>query len=173
MLVKIDGKDYNPYSAKNPGDPYNSYAPSNTTSVINLGQTRSHWNDTKTGDPYVPGENDSQTYTSANTDTDRLFIDLALSYSYDEVRLNTLENCMVGFKINYWDDNAKEWKYWKTEQFSSTELTDKNRIEYFYGFKNSANNRSKILQVQPIINGQNSGDPIEFQFNDTKFTAQG
>ena len=173
LLVKIDGKDYNPYSAKNPGDPYNSYAPSNTTSVINLGQTRSHWNDTKTGDPYVPGENDSQTYTSANTDTDRLFIDLALSYSYDEVRLNTLENCMVGFKINYWDDNAKEWKYWKTEQFSSTELTDKNRIEYFYGFKNSANNRSKILQVQPIINGQNSGDPIEFQFNDTKFTAQG
>ena len=80
---------------------------------------------------------------------------------------------MVGFKINYWDDNAKEWKYWKTEQFSSTELTDKNRIEYFYGFKNSANNRSKKLQVQPIINGQNSGNPIEFQFNDTKFTAQG
>ena len=34
LLVKIDGKDYNPYSAKNPGDPYNSYAPSNTTSVI-------------------------------------------------------------------------------------------------------------------------------------------
>ena len=173
LLDKIDGKDYNPYSAANSDDPYHDQAPTNVTSVINLGQTRSHWNDTTTGDSYVPGEDDSTTYTSANTDTDRLFIDLALSYSDGEVRLNTLENCTVGFKINYWDDNAKEWKYWKTEQFSSTELTDKNRIEYFYGFKNSANNRSKKLQVQPIINGQNSGNPIEFQFNDTKFTAQG
>ena len=167
------GTEYSPYSSKNDDDPYHADAPTNNTSVINLGLTRSHWNDTKTGDPYVPGEDDSTTYTSANTDTDRLFIDLALSYSDGEVRLNTLENCTVGFKINYWDDNAKEWKYWKTEQFSSTELTDKNRIEYFYGFKNSANNRSKKLQVQPIINGQNSGNPIEFQFNDTKFTAQG
>jgi len=173
LLVKIDGKDYNPYSAANSGDPYNSYAPTNNTSVINLGLTRSHWNDTTDGLVYVPDpdKGESTKNTNANYNYDRMFVDLALSYSDGkETKLNTLTDCQVGFKIQYYKND--QWNDWFEVRFSSTELDDKNRIEYYYGFLNSEANRGSKMKVQPTINGVESGNSVEFQFNDTLFTAQ-
>ena len=170
-IPKTCDKDYNPAAALNPSDPYHSSAPVNTTTVINLGQTRSHWNDTTTGEVYVPETGDSTSNRYANYNYDRMFVDLALSYSNgNETKLNTLTDCQVGFKIQYYKND--QWNDWKEVSFSSTMLNDKNRIEYYYGFLNSEANRGSKMRVWPTINGQTSGNWVEFQFNDSLFTAQ-
>ena len=171
-IPKTCDKDYNPAAALNPSDPYHSSAPVNTTTVINLGQTRSHWNDTTDGLVYVPDpdKGESTNNTNANYNYDRMFVDLALSYSNgNETKLNTLTDCQVGFKIQYYKNY--KWNDWFEVTFSSTELDDKNRIEYYYGFLNSEANRGSKMKVQPTINGVESGNSVEFQFNDTLFTA--
>ena len=100
-----------------------------------------------------------------------MFVDLALSYSNgNETKLNTLTDCQVGFKIQYYKND--QWNDWKEVSFSSTMLNDKNRIEYYYGFLNSEANRGSKMRVWPTINGQTSGNWVEFQFNDSLFTAQ-
>ena len=170
IIDKQGGKDYNPYTAGKEGDPYSAVAPANTTSVINLGQTRSHWNDTSTGVKYTPGEGESTQRTNANCDYDRLFIDLALSYSNDEQKLNTLENLNVGFIIEYYNTTTQQWEEFKSVSFSSKELGDKNRIEYYYGFMNSPELREVDLQVTPTIGGVKSGNTLAFNFNDAKFS---
>lgn len=168
------GTEYSPYASKNDDNPYHDYAPKNTTSVINLGQTRSHWNDTTDGLVYVPDHDkgESVNNTNANYNYDRMFIDLALSYSDGkETKLNTVDNLNVGFIIQYWD--GENWINWKTEEFSSKLLGDKNRIEYYYGFQNAAGNRvEKKFRVQPIIDGVPSGTPLEFDFSASQFSAQ-
>ena len=170
-IPKIGDKDYNPTAALNPSDPYHAKAPINQTTVINLGQTRSHWNDTTTGEVYVPETGDSKKYPNANYNYDRMFVDLALSYSDgQETKLNTLTGCQVGFKIQYYKND--QWNDWKEASFSSTMLNDKYRIEYYYGFLNSEANRRSKMRVQPTINGVASGSSVEFQFNDSLFTAQ-
>ena len=171
IIEKKGGKDYNPYTAGKEGDPYSAaVAPANTTSVINLGQTRSHWNDTSTGVKYTPGEGESTQRTNANCDYDRLFIDLALSYSDGEQKLNTLDNLNVGFIIEYYNTTTQQWEVFKSVSFSSKELGDKNRIEYYYGFKNSPELREVDLQVTPTINGEKSGNTLAFNFKDAKFS---
>ena len=168
------GTEYSPYASKNPDNPYHAYAPKNTTSVINLGQTRSHWNETTNGLVYVPDpdKGESLNNTNANYNYDRMFIDLALSYSDgNETKLNTVDDLNVGFIIQYW--NGENWINWKTEVFSSKLLGDKNRIEYYYGFQNAAGNRAKNkFRVQPIIDGDASGTPLEFDFSASQFSAQ-
>ena len=172
FLDKINGQEYNPYSASNSDDPYHDQAPTNVTSVINLGQTRSHWNDTKTGDPYLPGEGESTSNKNANYNYDRMFIDLALSYSDgNETKLNTLDDCNVGFIIKY--KSGDDWINWKTVSFSSKLLGEKNRIEYYYGFQNAAGNRvANKFRVQPTINGAESGNYLDFDFSASQFSAQ-
>ena len=172
-IPKIGSDDYNPAAALNENDLYHSKAPENTTSVINLGQTRSHWNDTTDGLVYDPDtdKGESTNNTNANYNYDRMFVDLALSYSDgQETKLNTLTDCQVGFKIQYYKNG--QWNDWKEASFSSTMLNDKNRIEYYYGFLNSEANRSSKMRVWPTINGQTSGKWVEFQFDDSLFTAQ-
>ena len=169
IIIKQGGKDYNPYTAGKEGDPYSAdVAPANSTSVFNLGQTRSHWNDTSTGVKYTPEEGESTKRTNANCDYDRLFIDLALSYSDREQKLNTLDDLDVGFIIEYKSGN--EWIEWDNVSFSSKELGDKNRIEYYYGFKNSPQLREVDLRVTPTIKGVKSGNTLAFNFKDAKFS---
>ena len=84
--------------------------------------------------------------------------------------LNSIDNLDVGFIVQYKSGN--EWIDWKTVSFSSKLLGDKNRIEYYYGFLNSEANRGSKMKVQPTINGDVSGNSVEFQFNDSLFTAQ-
>lgn len=167
------GTEYSPYASKNADNPYHAYAPTNTTSVINLGQTRSHWNDTETGEVYEPDleKGESTQRTNANYNYDRLFIDLALSYSDgNETKLNTVEDLDVGFIIQY--KQGENWIDWKTVEFSSKLLGDKNRIEYYYGFENAAGNRNAKFRVQPTIGGVKYGTALEFDFSADQFSAQ-
>ena len=100
-----------------------------------------------------------------------MFIDLALSYSDGfETQLNKESNLNVGFIIKYKSGN--DWINWKTVSFKSTELDNKNRIEYYYGFKNSEANRAASLRIYPTINGVESGNYIDFNFDQPLFTAQ-
>ena len=175
LLDKVDGKDYNPYTAQKDGDPYHGYAPTNKNTVVNLGQTRSHWNDTTNGLVYVPDpdKGESLQRTNANYNYDRLFIDLALSYSYNEIKLNTVEDLNVGFIIEYKKTDGS-WVVFDDVNFSSKRLGDKNRIEYYYGFLNVDANRKAQFRVQPTIDGIRVADcvPLEFNFDASQFSAQ-
>ena len=166
------GTEYSPYAAQNDGDPYQAYAPVNETTVFNLGLTRSHWNDTGDGQVYDPQEPESRNNTNANYNYDRMFIDLALSYSDGkETKLNALDDCTVGFIIKY--KSGDDWINWKTVSFSSKLLGEKNRIEYYYGFQNAAGNRvANKFRVQPTINGAESGNYLDFDFSASQFSAQ-
>ena len=100
-----------------------------------------------------------------------MFVDLALSYSDgNETKLNTLDDCNVGFIIKYKSGN--DWINWKTVSFSSKLLGDKNRIEYYYGFQNVENNRNALLRVYPTIYGNETGTYLDFNFSASKFKAQ-
>ena len=162
------GTEYSPYASKEPGNPYYEHRPTNDSTVIVLGQTRNHWNDTVSGEQYVAAQGESTKHPYANNDVDRLFIDLGLSYSdRNETKLNTVDKT-VGFIIEYQNNNG-EWAHFKTVTFSSRELGDKNRIEYYYDIKNTATNRSVTYKVTPIIEGEKSGDPVQFDFRKGKF----
>ena len=162
------GTEYSPYASKEPGNPYYEHRPTNESTVIVLGQTRNHWNDTVSGEQYVAAQGESTKHPYANNDVDRLFIDLGLSYSDgNETKLNTVDKT-VGFIIEYQNNNG-EWAHFKTVTFSSRELGDKNRIEYYYDIKNTATNRSVTYRVTPIIEGERSGDPVQFDFKKGKF----
>ena len=174
LLDKVDGKDYNPYAAQKDGDPYHGYAPTNKNTVVNLGQTRSHWNDTTNGLVYVPDTDKGESIqrTNANYNYDRLFIDLALSYSYNEIKLNTVD-MNVGFIIEYKTTDGS-WAVFDDVNFSSEKLGEKNRIEYYYGFLNVDANRKAQFRVQPTIDGIRVADcvPLEFNFDASQFSAQ-
>lgn len=162
------GTEYSPYASKEPGNPYYEHRPTNDSTVIVLGQTRNHWNDTVSGEQYVAAQGESTKHPYANNDVDRLFIDLGLSYSDgNETKLNTVDKT-VGFIIEYQNNNG-EWAHFKTVTFSSRELGDKNRIEYYYDIKNTPTNRSVTYQVTPIIEGVKSGDSVQFDFKKSKF----
>ena len=174
LLEKRDGKDYNPYAAQKEGDPYHDKAPDNVTTVYNLGLTRSHWNDTEDGKVHVPAEGESEQRTNANYNYDRLFIDLALSYSNgNETKLNTVDNLNVGFIIDYKRTDGT-WKDFDTVNFSSHLLGDKNRIEYYYGFLNVNANRNAQFRVRPTIDGivVEECTPLEFSFRDPVFKSE-
>ena len=164
------GTEYSPYASQDQSNPYYEHRPANDSSVVILGQTRNHWNDTVSGEQYVAAQGESTNHPYANNDVDRLFIDLALSYSDGiETKLNTVDK-QVGFIIEYKDGD--NWIEFKHVQFSSKKLGDKNRIEYYYDFKNAAGNRSAKFKVTPTIEGEKSGNGVEFNFSADRFSAQ-
>ena len=167
-LEMQDGLEYNPYTAGN-GNTYP--APSNTSTALVLGLTRSHWNDTANGLVYEPGNGESVNNTAANHDYDRMFVDLALSYSDgQETLLNKQDNLKVGFVIQY--KSGDNWVDFQSAEFDSTKLDNKNRIEYYYGFNNAAGNRNAKLRAVPYI-GENRHETgaVEFNFNSTYFSG--
>ena len=168
-LEMQNGLEYNPYTAGKDGNPYP--APSNTSTALVLGLTRSHWNDTANGLVYEPHNDESVNNTAANHDYDRMFVDLALSYSDgQETLLNKEDNLKVGFVIQYKSGN--DWVDVQFAEFDSTELDNKNRIEYYYGFNNAAGNRNAMLRAVPYI-GENRHETgaVEFNFNSTYFSG--
>ena len=168
-LPMQNGLEYNPYTAGKNGNPYP--APSNTSTALVLGLTRSHWNDTANGLVYEPGTGESVNNTAANHDYDRMFVDLALSYSDGhETLLNKQDNLKVGFVIQYKSGN--NWVDFQSAEFDSTKLDNKNRIEYYYGFNNAAGNRGAMLRAVPYI-GENRHETgaVEFNFNSTYFSG--
>ena len=169
-LPKQDGLEYNPYTAGN-GNTYP--APSNTSTALVLGLTRSHWNDTANGLVYEPGTGESVNNTAANHDYDRMFVDLALSYSDGhETLLNKEDNLKVGFVIQY--KSGDNWVDFQSAEFDSTKLDNKNRIEYYYGFNNAAGNRNAMLRAVPYIGSRENRHEtgaVEFNFNSSYFSG--
>ena len=142
-----------------------------SSDINDLGVTRSHWNDTASGLVYVPGNDESENRTAANHDYDRMFVDLALSYSDgQETLLNKQDNLKVGFVIQY--KSGDKWVDFQSAEFDSTKLDNKNRIEYYYGFNNAAGNRDAMLRAVPYI-GENRHETgaVEFNFNTTFFSG--
>ena len=166
------GTEYSPYASKEPSNPYYEHRPTNESTVIVLGQTRSHWNDTETGVAYVPEQGESPNHLYANNDVDRLILDLGLSYSDgNETKLNTVDNLQVGFIIEYQNSDGT-WQKWKEVNFSSKLLGEKNRIEYYYDLKNAPANRSAKFKVWPTIRGEKNGTSAEFNFDYPRFSEQ-
>ena len=169
-LPKQGGLEYNPYTAGN-GNTYP--APSNTSTALVLGLTRSHWNDTASGLVYEPGNGESANNTAANHDYDRMFVDLALSYSDgQETLLNKQENLKVGFVIQY--KSGDNWVDFQFAEFDSTKLDNKNRIEYYYGFNNADGNRRAQLRAVPYIGSRENRHlygAVEFNFNSSYFSG--
>ena len=165
------GLEYNPYTAGKDGNPYP--APSNTSTALVLGLTRSHWNDTASGLVYEPGNGESANNTAANHDYDRMFVDLALSYSDgQETLLNKQENLKVGFVIQY--KSGDNWVDFQFAEFDSTKLDNKNRIEYYYGFNNADGNRRAQLRAVPYIGSRENRHlygAVEFNFNSSYFSG--
>ena len=170
-LEMKDGLEYNPYTAGKNDNPYP--APSNTSTALVLGLTRSHWNDTASGLVYVPGNDESENRTAANHDYDRMFVDLALSYSDgQETLLNKEDNLKVGFVIQY--KNGNDWVDFQFAEFDSTKLDNKNRIEYYYGFNNADGNRRAQLRAVPYIGSRENRHEtgaVEFNFNSSYFSG--
>lgn len=170
-IPKQDGLEYNPYTAGKDGNTYP--APNNTSTALVLGLTRSHWNDTKRGIVYEPGNGESANNTAANHDYDRMFVDLALSYSDgQETLLNKEDNLRVGFVIQY--KSGDNWVDFQFAEFYSTELDNKNRIEYYYGFNNADGNRRAQLRAVPYIGSRENRHEtgaVEFNFNSTYFSV--
>ena len=121
----------------------------------------------------MPGNDESANNTAANHDYDRMFVDLALSYSDgQETLLNKQENLKVGFVIQY--KNGNDWVEFKVAEFDSTELDNKNRIEYYYGFNNADGNRNAMLRAVPYIGSKANLDlngAVEFNFNSSYFSG--
>ena len=165
------GTEYSPYASKEPGNPYYEHRPTNESTVIVLGQTRNHWNDTVSGEQYVAAQGESTKHPYANNDVDRLILDLGLSYSENEIKLNTEDDLQVGFIIDYQNSDGS-WTKWKEVNFSSKLLGEKNRIEYYYDLKNAAGNRSAKFKVTPTIRGIKNGTSAVFNFDFPIFSEQ-
>ena len=89
---------------------------------------------------------------------------------YEETLLNKEDNLKVGFVIQYW--NGNNWVDFQSAEFYSTELDNKNRIEYYYGFNNAAGNRNAQLRAVPYIGSKATLDEngaVEFNFNSSYF----
>jgi fibro-slime domain-containing protein len=141
----------------------------NTNAVVNdLGITRSHWNDT------VSGEDDSNTYKDiegqkevtkeynyyhANTEYDRLYLDIELAFEATGKMINTYseDEVKVGYDVCVLNEDGSFGRVHTTVYLKNESVDNKNRIHAYYGFKNSESNRDKKLGIRAfIINGSGS-----------------
>lgn len=139
--------------------------------VDNLGITRNHWNDTVTGED-VTGK-----YNKANTEYDRLYLDLSLAYNWNGrlIREADSSEIAVGYDIVYWKsagEETGEWLPYHDEPIANTELDNKNRLHVYYGFNNSVNNRLQRLGIRPYIK-LNGGDKDYMGMAVTEFSLFG
>ena len=148
---------YAVYGEGKGSDWYNKYL---DTTVINLGVTRSHWNDTTTGedDPATFYDEYHQTmkpysYYLADTEYDRLYLDMAISYEAYGKMINkyTSNEVKVGYEICVLQTNGALGKVYKDVVINNDELDNKNRIHVYYGFKNTEANRALNLGVRSYV----------------------
>ena len=165
---------YDNYSIKavyGTGTGYDYYDKQTTARVNNLGVTRSHWNDT------LLGTNDSDTYTEldgegmvtktykyyyADTEYDRLYLDMEFAYEANGKMINTYSSSEVnvGYEIVILNDNGTIKKTYQNIIFENTKLNNKNRIHAYYGFKNSENNRAQKLGVRAFVQNGSTASKV-------------
>lgn len=124
------------------------YDDATSATVNNLGITRSHWNDTTTG---VDDSKDN--YNAADTEYDRLYLDIELAYEAQGKMINTFTktDVSVGYDICILNNDNTLNKVYKTIDLENTDLNNKNRIHAYYGFKNSENNRGLKLGIRAFV----------------------
>lgn len=136
------------------------YDDATSATVNNLGITRSHWNDTLLGtndpstytNPYS-GKTEDYKYYKANTDYDRLYLDIELAYESNGKMINTFDKTEVGvgYDICILNDDNTYKKVYKTIDLENTDLNNKNRVHVYYGFNNSENNRGFKLGIRAFV----------------------
>ena len=155
--------NYNIRAFYGQGSGYDLYDNDISAKVNNLGVTRSHWNDT------VSGKDDRNTYTEieghetvvtktynynkADTEYDRLYLDIELAFESHGKMINTYpaSDVKVGYEICILNDNGTVNKVYKDVVLNNTSLNNKNRIHAYYGFKNTEVNRGQNLGIQAYI----------------------
>ena len=165
---------YDNYSIKavyETGTGYDYYDKQTTARVNNLGVTRSHWNDTTTG---VADSNEyydmdgtemvkkTYTYNAADTEYDRLYLDMEFAYEANGKMINTYSSSEVnvGYEIVILNDDGTIKKTYQNIIFENTKLNNKNRIHAYYGFKNSENNRAQKLGVRAFVQNGSTASKV-------------
>ena len=125
------------------------------SSATLLTLTRNQWN------ANAEGNTDSSSYRDG---ADRVYVDFMLNYNYS-VKINgkdtnillnsTGENIKVGFIVRSytWENNEKHYSKTQYVLVDKDQINDKNRMEYCFGFNNTANNRKAGLyyEFKPFI----------------------
>lgn len=135
-----------------------------SSDINNLGITRSHWNDTTSGEddsPYYVDYGIDKTYSYYHKDTeyDRLYLDLSIAYNANGKLISTCSSSevKVGYEILIMRENGAFGKVYKDIVINNTDLDNKNRIHVYYGFSNSEANRGLKLAIRSYVsvNGGN------------------
>ena len=117
--------------------------------------TRNQWNFN------ADGNTDASKYKDS---ADRVYVDFMLNYNYS-VKINgkdtnillnsTGDNIQVGFIVRSytWENEQKSYGNAQYVLVDKAQINDKNRIEYCFGFNNTANNRRAGLyyEFKPFI----------------------
>lgn len=174
---------YDNYSIKavyGQGTGYDYYDKQVTATVNDLGITRSHWNDTTSG---VDDDNHyneieghetvvrkTYNYYKADTEYDRLYLDIELAFESHGKMINTYSasDVKVGYEICILNDNGTVNKVYKDVVLNNTSLNNKNRIHAYYGFKNTEVNRGQNLGIRAYIITEGStkySEIMQFELN--------
>ena len=153
--------NYNIRAFYGQGSGYDLYDNDISAKVNNLGVTRSHWNDTTSGEDdelyytEIEGHETSVTkpnnYYKADTEYDRLYLDIELAFESNGKMINTYSDIKVGYEICILDKNGTLNKVYKDVVLNNTSLNNKNRIHAYYGFKNTEVNRGQNLGIRAYI----------------------
>ena len=137
-----------------------------SSDINNLGITRSHWNDTTSGEddnPYYVDYGIEKTYSYYHKDTeyDRLYLDLSIAYNANGKLISTCSSreVTVGYEILIMRENGAFGKVYKDIVINNTDLDNKNRIHVYYGFSNSEANRGLKLAIRSYVS-VNGGDKV-------------
>ncbi len=125
------------------------------SSATLLTLTRNQWN------ANAAGNTDASKYRDS---ADRVYVDFMLNYNYS-VKINgkdtnillnsTGDNIKVGFIVRSytWENEEKQYSKAQYVLVDKAQINDKNRMEYCFGFNNTANNRKAGLyyEFKPFI----------------------
>lgn len=162
------------------GSGYDLYDNDISATVNNLGVTRSHWNDTTSGkdddNHYTEIEGHetvvtkTYNYYKADTEYDRLYLDIELAFESHGKMINTYNDSVVkvGYQICILNENGTVSQVYKDVVLNNRSLNNKNRIHAYYGFKNTEVNRGQKLGIQAYIiteGGTTYSDIMPFELN--------
>ncbi len=158
--------NYYIYAVYGEGSGYDLYDKEIGSTVINLGVTRSHWNNTVSGDDdpntyTYYGKTKTYNYYHKDTEYDRLYLDMALAFNCNGKMINkySSQDIKVGYEICQQSNHEVDYIF-KDIVIDNTDLDNKNRIHVYYGFINSYYNRdAQGLAIRAYVS-VNGGDKV-------------
>lgn len=109
-------------------------------------------------------------YYKADTEYDRLYLDIELAFESHGKMINTYNDSVVkvGYQICILNENGTVSQVYKDVVLNNRSLNNKNRIHAYYGFKNTEVNRGQKLGIQAYIiteGGTTYSDIMPFELN--------